>query len=68
MRNGKWDKLDDGTWGIQVRVGGNGMYYVGKTVLVRRKDRSSSHEVLGELVTDYGPGDVAVFRMEQTNA
>lgn len=60
---GTWDKLDDGSWGVQVRAGGNGAALVGEIVVVRRRDRTSSNVTLGRLVADYGAGDVAVYEV-----
>ncbi len=61
---GTWDKLDDGSWGVMVRCGGRGVEMVGHTIVVRRRDRSTSNETLGELVADYGLGDVCVYRVQ----
>lgn len=61
---GMWDKLDDGTWGVSVRVGGKGASMVGEVVVVRRKDKTTCNAMLTALVTDYGVGDVAIFRAE----
>jgi hypothetical protein len=60
---GSWDKLSDGSWGVMVRCGGRGTEMVGQTVVVRRKDRSTSNVMLGALVADYGQGDVAVYQV-----
>lgn len=60
---GTWEKLTDGTWGIQVRAGGKGAELVGRMLAVVKKDKSMSTETLGEVVTDYGPGDVVIFRV-----
>ena len=60
---GTWDKLDDGSWGVQVRCGGRGAEMVGQMIVVRRKDKTTSNETLGALVADYGQGDVAVYRV-----
>lgn len=57
-----WTK-ENNEWCLQVRCGGHGAEYVGKLVVVHtRKDNSYRPATLGELVADYGAGDVAVFR------
>jgi hypothetical protein len=46
---GSWDKLSDGSWGVMVRCGGRGAEMVGRTIVVRRKDRSTSNVTAAEL-------------------
>ena len=61
---GTWDKLDDGSWGVSVRVGGKGASMIGEVVVVRRKDKTTCNARLVALVADYGDGDVATYRAE----
>ena len=60
---GEWVKLPDGSWGIEVRVGGRGAKFVGRALRVKKKDRTYSRQVLGDLVEDFGVDDVARYRV-----
>jgi len=60
---GVWTMLDDGTWAIQMHLGGRGLRYVGRRALVQRRNGPSSEEVLGEVVHDYGRDDVVIYRV-----
>ena len=62
--NATWTK-EKNEWCLQVRCGGRGESFVGRAVVVhRRSDNSYKDATLGELVADYGEGDVAVFRAQ----
>ncbi len=57
----------DGRWAISVKTGGRGTRFVGRTVVVVRKDRTRTIETLGALIEDYGTGDVAVYESESAS-
>lgn len=58
----KWIKLEDGTFGAQLRVGGRGAEYVGAQVTICSKAGARERVVLTSVVKDWGVGDVVEFR------
>lgn len=63
--DGKWERLDDGAWGVSVRCGGRGEAMVGRDVHVATRDKRMTVVTLGALVRDYGRGDVAIYRRQE---
>ncbi len=60
----RWTKLSNGRGlGAQLRVGGRGAEYVGQQVPIVSKAGKRDLVTLGEIVKDWGEGDVVEFRV-----
>ena len=57
---GKWDKHGD-QFVANIRCGGRGAALVGRQARLRSKAKDYTFVTLGELLVDYGAGDVCLF-------
>jgi hypothetical protein len=64
MTKAKWTRQDD-QFLVQVRCGGRGSEFVGRAAEVARKNGGWDRVVLGDLVEDFGAGDVCLFRADR---
>ena len=62
MLKGKWSKTD-GKFTADIRVGGRGQEHVGQQAALLSANKTWSIVTLGDVVKDYGPGDVVVYRV-----